>query len=49
LLRAERNELLWGSVHFTVSNTPNFAQPSGAINSYASTPDTNGNYVAMGA
>jgi hypothetical protein len=32
-----------------ISNTPNFAQPSGAINSYASTPDTNGNYVATGA
>lgn len=31
---------------FNISNTPNFAQPGGAITSYAATPDANGRYVA---
>lgn len=34
---------------FNISNTPNFAQPGGTINSYAATPDSNGNFVASGA
>jgi len=34
---------------FNISNTPNFAQPGGTINSYASTPDANGNLVATRA
>ena len=34
---------------FNISNTPNFAQPSGGISSYASTPDANGNFVATNA
>lgn len=34
---------------FNISNTPNFAQPGGTINSYVSTPATNGNYVATDA
>ncbi len=34
---------------FNISNTPNFAQPSGAISSYASTPDSNGRFVATSA
>jgi Carboxypeptidase regulatory-like domain/TonB dependent receptor len=34
---------------FNISNTPNFASPGGTINSYASTPDANGNLVATGA
>ena len=33
---------------FNISNTPNFAQPGGTINSYG-TPDANGNIVATGA
>jgi hypothetical protein len=34
---------------FNISNTPNFAQPGGAISSYSATPDANGNYVATSA
>lgn len=34
---------------FNITNTPNFAQPSGGISSYASIPDANGNYVATAA
>lgn len=34
---------------FNISNTPNFAQPGGTINSYAAIPDSNGNFVATGA
>jgi hypothetical protein len=34
---------------FNISNTPNFAQPGGAINSYTATPDANGNHVATSA
>lgn len=33
---------------FNISNTPNFAQPGGTINSYG-TPDATGNIVATGA
>jgi hypothetical protein len=34
---------------FNISNTPNFALPGGSIASYATTPDTNGNFVATSA
>lgn len=34
---------------FNISNTPNFAQPSGTISSYASTPDAGGRYEATSA
>ncbi|HEY9138397.1 MAG TPA: TonB-dependent receptor, partial [Terriglobus sp.] len=34
---------------FNISNTPNFAQPGGTINSYASTPDASGRFIATGA
>jgi hypothetical protein len=34
---------------FNISNTPNFAQPGGAISSFASTPNADGRYVATNA
>lgn len=34
---------------FSLSNTANFAQPSGTITSYAAIPDANGRYLATGA
>lgn len=34
---------------FNLSNTPNFAQPSGNISAYSTTPDANGRYEATGA
>ena len=34
---------------FNLSNTPNFAQPGGTINSYATTPSANGSLLATGA
>lgn len=34
---------------FNLSNTANFAQPGGAINSYAATPDADGRFVATSA